>query len=43
VSVHATRKLNVEANGASSITYFGNPKNKHLEQLGGSSIKAETP
>ena len=43
VSVHVTKKLNVEANGASHITYYGNPKNKYLEQNGGSSIQSGNP
>lgn len=43
VDVHASRKLDVEANGASVIRYSGNPANKHLEQNGGSRIEAVTP
>ncbi len=43
VAVKALQKLVVEANGASTITYYGNPQNKRFERHGGSRIKAATP
>ncbi|MHB1277399.1 MAG: GIN domain-containing protein [Bacteroidia bacterium] len=38
-AVRATDHLEVEANGASHVTYYGEPKTKNIEQTGGSSVK----
>lgn len=38
IAIHVTDFLEVEANGASEVTYYGEPKTKNIEQTGGSSV-----
>lgn len=37
-AVRASNHLEVKANGASHVTYYGEPKSKNIEQTGGSSV-----